>query len=159
MSGHEAFASGERKAGLPLAFSIAGLVMLVCSSVTPALAQSTDQQIQQMEKKLDGNAMPDMAALGFQDDLAKLEECQNGCKPLIEKMLKKYRGGPKLGGNATLGASDAAQLAAAIATAAATLSKAEAGTIGAEVASSLGADAGTAFTQAYASTTAPYNPQ
>ncbi|HWJ72475.1 MAG TPA: hypothetical protein VNX29_04840 [Kaistia sp.] len=137
--------------------AIAGLAGVTASGI--ALAQSTDQQMQQMEKKLDMNATPDMAALGFQNDLAALEECQSSCKPLIDRMLGKYKTDPKLGGDPKLGASDAAQLAAALATAAATLPKAEAEKVGGEVTASLGADAGAAFAGAYAGTTAPYNPQ
>ncbi len=137
----------------------AATVVLAGLGLSPALAQSTDQQMQSIEKKLDMNAMPDMAALGFQDDLAKLEECQSACKPLIEQMLAKYKTDPKLGGDPKLGASDAAQLAAAVATAAATLPKADAAKVGDAVTASLGADAGAAFTAAYAGTTAPYNPQ
>ncbi|SHF95265.1 hypothetical protein SAMN02745157_3178 [Kaistia soli DSM 19436] len=137
--------------------AIAGFAVTTASGI--ALAQSTDQQMQQMEKKLDMNATPDMAALAFQDDLAALEECQSGCKPLIERMLGKYKTDPTLGGNPKLGASDAAQLAAALATAAATLPKADAEKVGSDVTASLGADAGAAFAGAYAGTTAPYNPQ
>ncbi|MBZ9935778.1 hypothetical protein LB518_05710 [Mesorhizobium sp. BR1-1-16] len=133
--------------------------LIVSTAPGNGLAQSTDQQMQQMEKKLDMNATPDMAALGFQDDLAALEECQSSCKPMIDRMLGKYKTDPKLGGNPKLGASDAAQLAAALATAAATLPKAEAEQVGSEVTASLGADAGAAFAGAYAGTTAPYNPQ
>ncbi len=137
----------------------AASVLVAVLGLSPAVAQSTDQQMQSIEKKLDMNAMPDMAALGFQDDLATIEECQTGCKPLIERMLAKYKTDPKFGGNPKLGASDAAQLAAAIATAAATLPKADAAKVGDAVTTSLGADAGAAFTAAYAGTTAPYNPQ
>ncbi len=150
--------SSFRKA-IGAASVVVASALAVAAGVSPALAQSTDQQIQSMEKKLDTNAMPDMAALGFQDDLAALEECQSGCGSMISKMLAKYRTDPKFGGNPKLGAADASQLAAAIATAAATLPKAEASKVGTEVTTALGADAGTAFTAAYAGTTAPYNPQ
>jgi hypothetical protein len=140
---------------------VAGSALLVAAllAAAPAFAQSTNQQIETMEQKLDSNATIDMGALGFQDDLAKLEQCQSGCKPLIEQMMAKYRTDPKFGGDPKLGASDAAQLAAALANAAATLPKAEATAIGEQVTTSLGADAGAAFSSAYAATTAPYNPQ
>ncbi|MBN9432341.1 MAG: hypothetical protein J0I45_07855 [Bosea sp.] len=128
-------------------------------AAAPSFAQSTNQQIETMEQKLDSNATIDTAALGFQDDLAKLEQCQSACKPLIEQMMAKYRTDPKFGGDPKLGASDATQLAAALANAAATLPKAEATAIGEQVTTSLGADAGAAFSSAYAATTAPYNPQ
>ena len=52
-----------------------------------------------------------------------------------------------------------AGIAAVIATAAATLPKADAEKVGSDVTASLGADAGAAFAGAYAGTTAPYNPQ
>ena len=138
---------------------LAVIAVVAGAGLCLAHAQSTDQQMQQIEKKLDMNAMPDMGALGFQDDLAKLEECQSGCRPLIERMLAKYRADPKFGGNAKLGASDATQLAAALATAAATLPKVDATAVGADVTKMLGADAGAAFAAAYAGTTAPYDPQ
>lgn len=135
------------------------LIAAALLAAAPAFAQSTNQQIETMEQKLDSNATIDMGALGFQDDLAKLEQCQSGCKPLIEQMMAKYRTDPKFGGDPKLGASDATQLAAALANAAATLPKAEATAIGEQVTTSLGADAGAAFSSAYAATTAPYNPQ
>jgi len=145
---------------LPVRF-LAGSALIAASllAAAPAFAQSTNQQIETMEQKLDSNATIDMGALGFQDDLAKLEQCQSACKPLIEQMMAKYRTDPKFGGDPKLGASDATQLAAALANAAATLPKAEATAIGEQVTTALGADAGAAFSSAYAATTAPYNPQ
>lgn len=140
-------------------FAGSALLLVALLASAPAIAQSTNQQIETMEQKLDSNATIDMGALGFQDDLAKLEQCQSGCKPLIEQMMAKYRTDPKFGGDPKLGASDATQLAAALANAAATLRKAEATAIGEQVTTSLGADAGAAFSSAYAATTAPYNPQ
>ena len=135
------------------------LAIAMLASAGPAVAQSTDQQIEQMEKQLDMNATPDAGALGFQDDLAKIEQCQTACKPLLESMLKKYKTGANYGGNAALGASDIQQLAAALGSAAATLSKADAADIGKAVAADLGADAATAYQGSYNATTAPFNPQ
>lgn len=137
----------------------AAMTVLGAASMQPAAAQSTNQQIQQMEKQLDMNATPDLGALGFQDDLAKIEQCQSGCKPLIDSMLKKYKNGANFGGNGALGASDVTQLAAAIGSAAATLSKAEADQVAAAVAADLGPDAATAYQGSYTSTTAPYAPK
>lgn len=132
---------------------------LAAGSISGAAAQSTDQQLKQMEKQLNMNATPDLGALGFQDDLTALEECQSGCMPLIDKMLAKYKTDPNFGGNPKLGAGDAQQLAAALATAAATLNKTQAATVAAAVAKSLGDDAATAYSAAYTSTTAPYDPK
>jgi len=138
----------------------AGALAIVAMFAAPgAEAQSTNQQIEQMEKQLDMNAKPDMAALAFQDDLATLEQCQSGCKPLIERMLAKYKGGANFGGNAELGAGDVQQLAAALASAAATLPKDEASAIAKTVAADLGPDAATAFQGAYDGTVAPYDPK
>jgi hypothetical protein len=125
----------------------------------PALAQSTNQQIEQLNKDLNMNTTPDLAALAFQDDLATLEQCQSGCKPLIESMLKKYKAGANFGGNGKLGMDDVQQLAVAIGSAAATLTKPEADQIGTLVASDLGPDAATAYQGSYTSTTAPYAPK
>ncbi len=151
--------TNSRRAANRAASVVVASVLMAVGGLSAVLAQSTDQQIQSLEKKLDMNAMPDMGALGFQDDLAALEECQSGCGAMINRMLAKYRTDPKFGGNPKLGAADASQLAAALATAAATLPKAEATKVGTEVTTALGADAGAAFTAAYGGTTAPYNPQ
>ena len=138
---------------------LVALAVLGAAPAGQAFAQSTQQQIQQMEKQLDMNATPDLGALGFQDDLAKIEQCQTGCKPLIDSMLKKYKTGANFGGNGALGATDITQLAAAIGSAAATLPKAEADQVAAAVAADLGADAATAYQGSYSSTTAPYAPK
>jgi hypothetical protein len=135
------------------------LVLALAAGCGGALAQSTDAEIDQIEKKLDMNAKPDMGALGFQDDLAALEQCQSACRPLIERMLVRYKGGANYGGNGKLGTDDINQLAAAIGSAAATLSKEEAATVGKDVAAEFGAAAGAAFTSSYNGTTAPYDPQ
>jgi hypothetical protein len=106
----------------------------------------------------DMNGKPDLAALGFQDDLTTLEECQTGCKSVIGHMLAKYKTDPKFGGNAKLGSDDTTQLGAALGVSAATLSKGDASDVQAKVAADLGPEAATAFDNAYAAVTAPYDP-
>jgi hypothetical protein len=129
------------------------------AGIVPALAQSTDQQIDQMEQKLDMNATPDMAALAFQNDLASVLHCQSNCRPLINSMLSKYKSKALAGGNAELGASDAEQLAGAVGYAAATLPKAEADEVAKTVAADLGPDAANAYKVSYDGAIAPYAPQ
>lgn len=148
--------TAKRMAGLRWA---AAAVLSMGLGAGGAIAQSTDQQIDEMQKQLDMNAQPDMAALGFQDDLATIEQCQSDCRPLIEEMMKKYKGGAAFGANAKLGASDIDQLAAAIGSAAATLSKEQAADVAKQVEAEFGADAATAYQGSYASTTAPYAPK
>ena len=149
-----ASAAGSRAA---VAGIIASVSLLLAGA--PVLAQSTNQQIQNMEKQLDQNAQPDLGALGFQDDLASLEQCQSGCKPLIDRMLAKYKHGASFGGNGALGMDDIQQLAVAVGNAAATLPKGEADQVAKAVATDLGPDAATAYQGSYSSTTAPYAPQ
>ena len=141
------------------AWAVGALAIMAIVTAPGAEAQSTNQQIEQMEKQLDMNAKPDMAALGFQDDLATLEQCQSGCKPLIERMLAKYKTGANFGGNSALGAGDIQQLAAALASAAATLPKDQASAIANTVATDLGPGAATAYQGAYDGTVAPYDPK
>lgn len=147
-------AAGSRLLAVSLIAAVATSAVL-----GTAMAQSTNQQIQQMEKQLDMNATPDLGALGFQDDLAQLEQCQSACKPLIDSMLKKYKAGAAYGGNGKLGTSDVNQLAVAIGSAAATLTKEQAAEIGTTIQSQFGADAETAYQGSYSSTTAPYAPK
>ncbi|MCX5514578.1 hypothetical protein C3941_16525 [Kaistia algarum] len=147
--------SKYRLVGVAMTAGVLGLL----SWQAPASAQSTNQQIEQLNKDLNMNTTPDLGALGFQDDLATLEQCQSGCKPLIESMLKKYKTGANFGGNGKLGMGDVQQLAVAIGNAAATLPKAEADQIATTVASDLGPDAATAYQGSYTSTTAPYAPK
>ncbi|MCX5493784.1 hypothetical protein OSH11_03610 [Kaistia dalseonensis] len=137
----------------------AATIGLVLVGASTGFAQTSQSQTEQMEKDLGMDATPDQGALSFVDDISTLEECQSGCRAVINQMLKKYKGGVKAGGNAKLGADDITQLGAALAVAAATLSKDEAASVEKQVSAELGPEADTAYSAAYAAAVAPYAPK